>query len=395
MTKSFSIACYRIEVAVEPIMEISKRSIEVQHGTKKRTITTDNVACCQKIVGFTHDYQPQLPFTLRYSTQGDGFVSLPEMWRKAAEGNEEPFQSFENASAAICRYENHGKEIERAFVPEPGCEYRFRHQVWKGFDQDSRNTHLHLLKPAKYRTLSVRLDLSKYVENQFRIDPEPKLYLHPEDTGGHEFCKQRGEGIRQEPSHVDGRGVWEWEMDYRDSPLDQGVIDLLWNVVAPVSFVPVPVGGVGIQRMGIKTVHLTNELISFYKIGAKCLASGGGRFSFKKIAEEIGTEEYTLRRQMLKVSAFFKEYFQQYGYPFSQASNDNRDRFVREYVEKWGKTPREEGFQAASDDDEDAGEGIKVFRRQARGGTYICEPVGHWAWELTRDYLYINNILTI
>jgi HEAT repeat protein len=119
----------------------------------------------------------------------------------------------------------------------------------------------------------------------------------------------------------------------------------------------------GIARMA-GVVELIPALQDFYAVGAVCLGADDGEFSIRGTAGRLDTTVPTLRGRLTQATDFFRAYFERFGHP-----------------------PHRGPFRAAADADELAADGDKIIERSARRRPRICEPVGRWAWELTRDFL--------
>jgi hypothetical protein len=120
----------------------------------------------------------------------------------------------------------------------------------------------------------------------------------------------------------------------------------------------------GIERTD-RAYDMKVELTDFFRIGASCLAQYDGVFSFRAMARVLDTSVPVLRERLDAVTEFFRGYFEQYGHP-----------------------PERVPFAAAFDNDELAAEEDRIIERSERRRPRICEPVGRWAWELTRDFLH-------
>lgn len=122
-------------------------------------------------------------------------------------------------------------------------------------------------------------------------------------------------------------------------------------------------GPAGIARMD-GVAGLIPALQDFYRIGAAHLGTDDGEFSIRAVAGRLDVSVPTVRRRLTEVADFFRAYFERFGHP-----------------------PHRGPFRAAADADELAADGDKIIERSARRRPRICEPVGRWAWELTRDFL--------
>lgn len=125
----------------------------------------------------------------------------------------------------------------------------------------------------------------------------------------------------------------------------------------------VPAGPRGIARM--EDAHLLiTELQDFYQIGAYYLPRTKGVFSIRVAAGPLDVTPHTAGLRLETVTDFFRRYFKRYGHP-----------------------PESDPFEAALDEDERAPWTNKIVDRMPRQRPRICDPVGRWAWELTRDFL--------
>ncbi|WP_162667693.1 hypothetical protein [Gemmata massiliana] len=126
----------------------------------------------------------------------------------------------------------------------------------------------------------------------------------------------------------------------------------------------------GLTHMNDRALPLLEPLKLFHQIGVKCLKAKRGAFSFKQMAKEgLGQNDRALRAEMIKVSRFFYDYFVKFGHPEKGNSFKTKD------------------------DDPAAWPTEKVIHCAEREKSRICEPIGRWAWELTRDWLVDQRVI--
>jgi hypothetical protein len=213
---AFQVSRYEIMLEVWPI---PARRIPVRHGSKEREVQCDNVARLNRKLLFSETNACREPFTLRYATRGDGFISPPEVI---------PVHLNEASPADLGRYADQGKEVTLRFTPGPGMTCFMGFEVYKGFDPGERNAHFHLHPKTRYESILVTLDLRSYLEQGYPVSHGPDLYFHRDDPQDHDLCKVRGLGSVVKPTRAE-RGRWTWEM----SMASEGVIDLIWDVDGP------------------------------------------------------------------------------------------------------------------------------------------------------------------
>lgn len=200
-------------VAVAPVD--GEQDMRVTHGKTERVVHTDNVATVTRSVTFSRKNTCRAPFDLRYATRNQGFVR--------------PTMSHDNDAypEEKGRWTDSGLEAVFRFRPKPGETFRLQVEVYKGYDPDHRDVHLHLRRDRYYHTVRVALDLTKYVAAGWSVSQEPSLHFHAEDPEDHDMCGRRGLGLPVPPLAAQPQGTWAWELH----DLRQGVVDLKWDVV--------------------------------------------------------------------------------------------------------------------------------------------------------------------
>lgn len=211
----FRVDRYDIEIKVWPT---PKEEVRVRHGARQRLLRSDNRAEIRRTLRFAPGNVCSDPFTLRYATRGEGFLSPPVHFPP----------NNEASPAELGRYDDHGKEITWRFTPRPGAAFTQSFALLGGFPPDDRNAHFHLHGKTRYESIQVTLDLRPYVEQGYLVTEGPQLHFHPDDPQDHKLCQLRGLGHVEKPCHVE-RGKWVW----RISRVNQGVIDVVWDVDGP------------------------------------------------------------------------------------------------------------------------------------------------------------------
>jgi hypothetical protein len=319
----FLIDEYRIALKVWPV-ELKGR--EIVHGSVQRLVETDNFATIRYAVTFSKDNAHSSLFRLRYLTQNYGYI-----WPPVRHGKDE------TSPVDLGRYEAYGTEVYFDFTPQRGREFGMDLQVMKAFDQGHRNAHFHLCKDASYRLISCTLDLAGYLGEGYTITKPPQFYYHDTDLEHGDLCRRRP--LSGPLAAVDGHetGIWRWEI----RGVEQGIVDLVWDVTHPARPENQPPGGVihigppklvgdrqvqGLARMGEKTYELRTQLRVLLEVGRILKEETTDEFTFPQMEHKLRNRatkrgeknaEYercktTLRRDFYLLEAYFAEYFQRY-----------------------------------------------------------------------------------
>jgi pimeloyl-ACP methyl ester carboxylesterase len=208
----FEVDRYTTTIRVEPALE--QQNFECKHGTRTRTVHTDNIANIIRTVTFSPKNRCTSLFTLRYATRQGGCL-FPTMSHDNEASPEEKG-----------RYDDNGTEVLFKFTPKAEEEYSLKLLLYKGFDEGNRDIHFHLGKQSYYKTVQYTLDLSQYLVAGYRISHPPTLYLHLNDPKSHDLCAQRGHGAPLEPFNSEEPGLFTWEL----KNLRQGVVDVVWDI---------------------------------------------------------------------------------------------------------------------------------------------------------------------
>jgi hypothetical protein len=208
---------FEVHLRVEPLGGVQQ--ITARYGDKPpRTVETDNKARLYRFVTFSSENRCKKLFALNYGTRAQGWVS--------------PKFSHENEALPSEKrlWTDDGVQVIYKFTPKAGEMFSLEAEIFKGFDENNRNAHFHLLT-ARYQTVRFRLDLSAYLEDGWAIKDEPKLYWHRETIQECDHLgKSRVAQNLREPSSKTPEGVWEWEMRRYPERIEEGVIDLVWDV---------------------------------------------------------------------------------------------------------------------------------------------------------------------
>jgi pimeloyl-ACP methyl ester carboxylesterase len=207
---------FAMTVAIAPAPAGS--SIVAHHGTRQRTVVYDNVANVRRSVTFSAGNRCTHPFVLKYGTRNGGWV-VPNLSGPHITPPDK-----------LRLYDDNGCDAHFEVAPSAGSTSTLRLEVYKGFDQGHRDYHMHLGRSAYYRRVAFGVDLSAYQAAGWRITP-PELFFHPSDPGDHALCAQRVHINPDPPVRVDPAGIWTWELEF----VTEGVIDLVWDVAAPVA----------------------------------------------------------------------------------------------------------------------------------------------------------------
>jgi pimeloyl-ACP methyl ester carboxylesterase/cation transport regulator ChaC len=198
-------------VQVKPLPQ--NTTILARHGTKQRSITTDNLAIVTREIKFGRHNKCLDPFTLRYATRGDGWIDAD-------------MPIHVTSPEKLRQYDDTGTEVIAEVEPEAGKVSRLSMKVYKGFDQGHRDYHMHLGKRSYFRKLEYEVDLSGYIAAGWRVIYGPHLYFHPSDPGDHRLCSNRDMLDPDPPHDYNARGIWRWTLEH----VKEGVVDIVWDV---------------------------------------------------------------------------------------------------------------------------------------------------------------------
>lgn len=203
-----------VYIKVEPFLE---GCIKIKYGEKDKTIYSDNYGLISRKLKFSSNNICFNPYTLRYGIENkEGCID-------AVTAGGENITSQEN----IDLYETKKLEYFFEFVPVNGNEFSLDVSLYKGFDQNFRDTHFHLGNgKAWYNKIKITLDLEGYRLREYDVNPLPILMLHPEDSHS---CNMRF--AEREISHIiphfsNNEYIWKWEI----YDIGGGVLDLFWDV---------------------------------------------------------------------------------------------------------------------------------------------------------------------
>jgi hypothetical protein len=203
---------FRLQVAPAP----PGSRIEATHGVTKRMVEYENVATITRTVKFSeHNYCTQL-YTLKYGTRNGGWVAATLI----PEHKTEPDR--------LRPYDEYGFDICYDVRPVPGGKATLQVNVYKGFDENHRDIHMHLGKRSYFRHLRYELDLRAYVAAGWKI-PTARLHFHPKDLNDHTLCASRPMVESEPPTSVDEAGLWKWELEC----VMEGVVDIVWELQPP------------------------------------------------------------------------------------------------------------------------------------------------------------------
>lgn len=201
---------YETYLQIEPFE--GRQGVEVRHGTNTRMVHTDNRAVLTRTMTISQYNRCLDTCVIPYLTNPHGFVRpLPSELLELLEGKERT------------RYETHGREFNFAFTPQHGCTYQVAIEILRGFQQGDRRIHFHLGITHYYQTLVYTLDLRQYVQVGYKVVQSPRLYV--DDTEEH-HCEQIWTSPSYDPTTVDNRGIWTWELHN----VRQGAIGLCWEL---------------------------------------------------------------------------------------------------------------------------------------------------------------------
>jgi pimeloyl-ACP methyl ester carboxylesterase/cation transport regulator ChaC len=212
----WEIESYLYSVRVSPLPHGTV--IHAKHANQERVITTDNFARVIKEVQFGRNNRCQHPFPLKYRTRTDGWI----------EPNMPPHITTPDNTA---KYDDTGFEVVAEVMPDKGSTSTLSMKVYKGFDENHRNFHMHIGQQAYYRRLKFTVDLQDYISSGWVVSRGPHLYFHLHDPGDHGLCAKR-EMLDPDPVHeYNPIGIWNWEFEH----IKDGIVDLIWDVTPPGS----------------------------------------------------------------------------------------------------------------------------------------------------------------
>lgn len=203
---------YDTRIQVRPVLAGS----EYDFPTLKRVrhVVTDNVASIRRSIRFAGSNRCKSTFVLRYATRNDGFITMKTSHANLAD------------PAEVGRYEDNGIEATFRFEPKREETFVLELEVYKGFDENHRDFHMHIPKQAHFRQITVTLDVSPYLATGWIVSRQPELFLHAEDHGHSDLCRNRTSPGRAENVTGTALGCWSWKIE----DVSQGVIDLRWDV---------------------------------------------------------------------------------------------------------------------------------------------------------------------
>jgi hypothetical protein len=210
----FELESYDATVKVGPF---PAGQVIADYGDHRRTVFTDNVARITRTLRLARKNRCREPIEIRYGTQNDGFVK-PLRWSHDNVAPPEIMQTY---------YDSGTKYFHQVRPDGNRAEtYSVELEIYKGFDQGSRNIHFHLDPRYFYRRLTFGVDLTSYLAAGYDVCAEPKLYFHPHNVRDHMLCTTRGRGGEMPAVAAQPPGVWRWEL--REAR--EGVVDIAWDV---------------------------------------------------------------------------------------------------------------------------------------------------------------------
>jgi len=208
----FEVDKYEVSTEVKPLDGV--KEIPVKHGTKERTVLTDNEARLVRTVTFSKNNECKNLFEIRYMTRKDGFINP-----RPSHANEAPLNQQS-------MWDDYGNTVTFQFRPIGRGPYSLDFTLYKAFDEGNRDVHFHLGGKSNIKKYCCRLDLRPYLEAGYRITVQPQLHFDPVEPPTHDLCDRR---ILENPEPYkrhDASGVWEWELEN----VRFGLVDLRWDV---------------------------------------------------------------------------------------------------------------------------------------------------------------------
>jgi pimeloyl-ACP methyl ester carboxylesterase len=203
---------YETEIQVRPVAPDSTYDFPTLH--RVRHVATDNIASIRRSIRFRASNRCKNFFVLRYATRNDGFIKMKTSHANLAD------------PAELGRYEDNGIEASFRFEPQQEETFVLELEVYKGFDDNHRDFHMHVPKHAHYREISLVLDLRPYLTAGWRVTRQPELFLYAEDVGHSDLCRNRAQPAKRESGTANAPGRWFWKIE----DVTQGVLDLRWDI---------------------------------------------------------------------------------------------------------------------------------------------------------------------
>ncbi len=208
----FEVDKYDVHLEVKPLDGV--KEIQVEHGTKVRTVLTDNEARLVRTVTFSKNNECKNFFEIRYTTRKDGFIdSLP------SHRNEAPLSQQ-------TMWVDYGNTVTFQFRPVSIGPYTLNLKLYKAFDEGNRDVHFHLAGKSNIKKYCCTLDLRPYISAGYRITAQPRLHFDPLEPPDHILCDKRVLANPEPYQAHDPSGIWEWELEN----VRFGVVDIRWDV---------------------------------------------------------------------------------------------------------------------------------------------------------------------
>jgi transcriptional regulator with XRE-family HTH domain len=223
----FEVDCYTVELQVEPLSEPQEFDVEIGYGSpkSKKHVSTDNIGHVRKIVTFSERDGSTKPFTLQYRTRSGGVVHV--------NNDDEVSDPCRNAFLAeeefnVDTYHDNGTDVFYKVRPSPHRTYVLDLTVYKGYDVGQTDITCHIPDETHYENIMLTLDLTKYVEQGYRLNGPPRLVFFGCDEGPERQNLPENYVSDKEPLlpfRADCYGRWDWKLkDPR-----AGVMYLSWG----------------------------------------------------------------------------------------------------------------------------------------------------------------------
>src|SRR6185503_8830337 len=115
----------------------------------------------------------------------------------------------------------YSRSVISRFTPQAGTPYKFELEIYKGFDDDRRNIARRLYRPAYYQTITVRLDLTRYLEGEYELARKPEL-----STDNRYDVSASNDHFEKTTVAEQNGSVWRWELH----DIREGVVRVTWDV---------------------------------------------------------------------------------------------------------------------------------------------------------------------
>jgi len=203
----FEVERYDIDLTVEPR---ARKSYRVSYDDGRvRDVEADNWARMIQTVTFSKKNRCQSYYEFSYITKHEGLIKATTSYMEEAPAD------------TRAPYVDNGRSVISRFTPQAGTPYKFELEIYKGFDDDRRNIARRLYRPAYYQTITVRLDLTRYLEGEYELARKPEL-----STDNRYDVSASNDHFEKTTVAEQNGSVWRWELH----DIREGVVRVTWDV---------------------------------------------------------------------------------------------------------------------------------------------------------------------